>query len=1019
MLLSAIILLLLTSTVLAILFARMGDDGSPAYSVGSWNPALGNHRILVRVGQQADSVQVHVPWRLRDKTPQDKHITVIDAATNSPVDNVARIEVNREFCHLAFQPVSGPGEYHIHYFPSEVTGWQAMPEVGYPPPHSDADEQWLRRNGLATDQLRHNRHDDLPCAELVDIQARMEFHRKDPMEVIATQQEVCQLLEEHPGEAVLIFPEDREHPIRMTGDLPARWIERGPSGEFSATAHPGEFFAFQLGLYAARASVNDVDVEFSSLCTRRGDAIPASAIRCFNMGGLDWAGRPFQKTVSVQQGEVQPLWFGVDIPADAPTGQYEGTLTLKLDDAEQVVRLSLTVAGDALKDRGDDDPHSFSRLRWLDSTLGLDDEIVAPYTPLEVDSPAVRCLDREVAFGGTALPESIRSRGNEILSSPVAFVVETTEGPVKWTGGAVELSKQTPGQVVLESSSIADPFELHCRVEMEFDGHVSFQLALRATRSIEVNDVHLDIPLRREIAKYMMGLGRKGGMRPEKWRWKWNQELRQDSVWLGDVDAGLQCKLKGPDYERPLVNIYYHHKPLVIPEAWSNAGNGGCDILEEGGSVVVRAHSGPRTVQTGQELRFDFDLLVTPFKPIDYKAHWAMRYFHPDSTPFAMFPDDEGHLVSLEDGPLDKAAQAGANIVNFHHGNELNPYINYPFLRIDKLKAYVDGGHQRGLKVKIYYTVRELSNHVVEMPALRSLGHEVLASGPGGGDSWLQEHLGGDYIPAWRHCFDDGDVDAAIITSGMSRWHNYYVEGLAWLLRNVGIDGIYIDDVAYDRQVMKRVRKVFDRLRPGCLIDVHSCSHYQERFGNASSANVYMEHFPYVNSLWFGEGFEADEPPDFWLVETSGIPFGLMGEQLQTASNPWRGMLYGMVPRLPWSGDPRHVWKVWDEFGIQESRMIGYWQQACPVKTDNEDIMATAYVRHGKAMLVSLASWAAERADCRLQIDWKAIGLDPRQAAINAPQIDGFQDAATFGPSDAIPVEAGRGWLLIVEPDRT
>ena len=50
----------------------------------------------------------------------------------------------------------------------------------------------------------------------------------------------------------------------------------------------------------------------------------------------------------------------------------------------------------------------------------------------------------------------------------------------------------------------------------------------------------------------------------------------------------------------------------------------------------------------------------------------------------------------------------------------------------------------------------------------------------------------------------------------------------------------------------------------------------------------------------------------------------------------------------PWAGDPRPLWKVWDEFGIAESEMVGWWVDANPVKTDNRDVLATCYVRSGK-----------------------------------------------------------------------
>ena len=50
----------------------------------------------------------------------------------------------------------------------------------------------------------------------------------------------------------------------------------------------------------------------------------------------------------------------------------------------------------------------------------------------------------------------------------------------------------------------------------------------------------------------------------------------------------------------------------------------------------------------------------------------------------------------------------------------------------------------------------------------------------------------------------------------------------------------------------------------------------------------------------------------------------------------------------------------------------------------------------------------------RLAIDWDALGLDPREALLTAPTIQHFQRAARFTPDDEIPVERGKGWLLVV-----
>jgi leucyl aminopeptidase len=76
--------------------------------------------------------------------------------------------------------------------------------------------------------------------------------------------------------------------------------------------------------------------------------------------------------------------------------------------------------------------------------------------------------------------------------------------------------------------------------------------------------------------------------------------------------------------------------------------------------------------------------------------------------------------------------------------------------------------------------------------------------------------------------------------------------------------------------------------------------------------------------------------------------------------------------------------------------------------------MATAYVKKGKTM-IALASWAKEAADCRLKIDWAAVGLNPARAVLTAPAIEEFQKAASFKPDDVIRMEPGKGWLLILE----
>jgi hypothetical protein len=992
------------AVLLAVLTLRSQETGGPT---ARWDgDVLGNHRAVVRVAASADAVRVRIPWRRRDAAPEKKAVFVRAGKNGDRVDNVVPLAVTREFGDFVFQPSAGAGIYFIYYLPYRLAASRNYPQARYREPERTADEAWLKRLGLSNGAAPASTA-ALPEAEFVGLQAVDDFNEFSPMELIATAAETEALLKKNPGEPFLLFPEDRLFSIRMDGDLPQRWAE-GPRKALVGKADRGEFYSFQIGVWACGRSLEDIEVKFSDLRGPSGKIIPASALRCINTGGTDWNGKPLRKSVEVPKSKIQAMWCGVQVPIDCTPGAYAGETTIMPKGAApKGVRLELTITDALRADGGDGEPDRMSRLRWLDSTLAMDDEIVRPFTPLTVNDRTIGCLGRTVTLGGDGFPAAINSffssdvtriveRGRDVLAGPMALVVEDGAGTIlPWKPVRFAFTGRAPGKVVWEFHSEAGSLRLDGNAWMEMDGYVECQIRLSAAEVLAVKDVRLEIPWARDSARYMMGLGQKGGLRPSEFRWTWDQKKNQDSLWLGSVNAGMQVGLRAENYSRPLNTNFYLSKPLNLPPSWWNGGKGGVSLAEAGSGIVrFAATSGERMIEPGKELHFDFILLLTPFKTIDPKAQFATRFIHAYK-------------------PLDEIAASGANTINIHHANAINPYINYPFLRPAEMKAYIDEAHRRGFKVKIYNTIRELSEHAPEIYALRSLGPEIFSHGPGGGYSWLQEHLGGDYIPAW---FVPDLKDAAVVNSGMSRWHNYYIEGLNWLARNIGIDGLYIDDVAFDRTTMKRVRKVLDRSRPGALIDLHSANQYNPRDGFVSSATLYLEHFPYLNRLWFGEYFDYQgSPADYWLVEVSGIPFGLMGEMLQDGGNPWRGMVYGMTNRLPWSGnDPSRLWKVWDAFGIGDARMIGYWAEDCPVRADDPEVAATVFQKQGKAM-ISLASWAKAPVKARLKIDWKALGLDPNTAKLRAPEIPDFQFAAEFDPGDPIPFEVGKGWILILE----
>lgn len=980
-----------------------GEEGIP-YGTGSWQPdTLGNQRVVLRVKGYEKAVKAEIPWRRRDQNPGDKMIILLSEKTGEQVLNMLPVDINREYGKIIFEPVSGSGNYFLYYLPYRLSG-RNYPKVDYPEPVLQTDPSWLRGNNLEMDEITEERWMELAEAEVLEFQSIDQFNSFYPMEIIATKGETEELLSRFPDSHYLLFPESRKFPIRMNGDLPYRWIKKGIHEIFKGEPCINEYFAFQIGLYAAKSSIDDVEILFTNLSNRSGNkTIPAENLTCFNKEGINWDGKSFTKKISVDKGNIQALWFGIDIPDTVSPGRYRGNITIKPHQLPgRSVELMLDIQNRALEDRGDSEPWRHSRLRWLNSQVAVDHERVDPFIPLSRKEKTISCLGREVTLDSTGLPCRIMSffspevtriekTGNNILNHPVELIFKGKEGnDMGWDSSDFRFLETFPGLVSWQSVSRNESLEMECNGKMEFDGYVGFNLVVKAKRDIEVSDIALQIPLNKELAVYIMGLGSKGGLRNEDISWKWDPQKNQEGGWIGNVHGGLQFGLRGENYARPLNTNFYLSKPLNMPDSWYNEGKGGVNIEELSGNLVlVTAYSGPRKLEHNQKLHFNFYLLLTPFKPLNTKLQWSTRFYH-------------------RYNPVDSILAMGATVVNVHHANEVNPYINYPFLHQREMKEYISEAHQKGLKVKIYNTIRELSNHAPELFAIRSLGHEIFSPGPGGGYSWLQEHLGDDYIAAW---FVPHLKDAAIINSGMSRWHNYYIEGLDWLTRNMEIDGLYIDDIAFDRTTMKRVRKILDRNRDGALIDLHSANQFNVRDGYINSASLYMEHFPYIDRLWFGEYFDKDSPPDFWLIEMSGIPFGLMGEMLQDGGNKYRGMVYGMTSRLPWAGDPRSLWKLWDDFGMEESEMIGYWSPDCPVNTGNSLIPATAYVRED-GCLVAIGSWEQVTKQVHLSVDWERVGIEMENAIVEAPYIKNFQEYQSFSPTGLIPVEPGKGWLI-------
>ena len=106
--------------------------------------------------------------------------------------------------------------------------------------------------------------------------------------------------------------------------------------------------------------------------------------------------------------------------------------------------------------------------------------------------------------------------GSDLLAGPIAL--RRRDGrrqSIGWAAASRSSSKQAAGVVAWQSQDTAGPLTVECRANMEFDGHLGFTLTCQAAKTVEVNDIRLELPVRREARPYFMGIGHKGGLRPK------------------------------------------------------------------------------------------------------------------------------------------------------------------------------------------------------------------------------------------------------------------------------------------------------------------------------------------------------------------------------------------------------------------------------------------------------------------------------------------------------------------------
>ncbi len=335
----------------------------------------------------------------------------------------------------------------------------------------------------------------------------------------------------------------------------------------------------------------------------------------------------------------------------------------------------------------------------------------------------------------------------------------------------------------------------------------------------------------------------------------------------------------------------------------------------------------------------------------------------------------------------------------------------------------------------IYYRVGELSAYAEEIYMMLSMNGEVVdtksvifdANGAkvnkvlGGGYQWLNEHLQTGYVPAWHTGIGGGwnekDHDFAVGVRQDGRLANFYIAGLEYLIGLMDKSkrgGTYLDGIGMPGELMERAAKVYTKHWGYFNMYSQAPNDYDYENWRGNFFATKLDCVPYLSYTWPGEGIPINLGEGYYMTNIAGMPFGIHCEMLEytTGGNRYKLMLYCMTSReLSGYTD---MYTYWDLVGIPQSKIIGYWDRKPVAKTGDDKIFATAYKCKDRTV-IAVASWHKQDKEIKLDIDWKALGINKAKAKVSKPFIPYFQWAEDDVDLNNLTVPADGGFIIEIK----
>ncbi|MCD6352035.1 MAG: hypothetical protein J7M26_07940, partial [Armatimonadetes bacterium] len=250
--------------------------------------------------------------------------------------------------------------------------------------------------------------------------------------------------------------------------------------------------------------------------------------------------------------------------------------------------------------------------KWLGNREGISDKVLPPWTPIKVRGSSVRPWGRDYRWGALPFPESVVTRGEEMLTGPVRLIAVVNGKQQVWMGGKPVFTKKTPARVEFTTHAEGQDASLRGTLWCEYDGCVKCDWELvPKKRAARLDKLVFQMPYRAEHAKYIYHY-------PGRWRSAYNAgAVPPDGltmafrpfIWLGDEWRGLAWFCPSDQGFRPA-------DPQKLTQ-----------VVRDGKAVLLQINLVEKPVTLDKPFRTTFGFQATPIRhnPQDV---WDYRIVH-------------------------------------------------------------------------------------------------------------------------------------------------------------------------------------------------------------------------------------------------------------------------------------------------------------------------------------------------------------------------------------------------------